>query len=179
MQFGHDVEVHAVDAGDHGGRQEHHRGDREDLDDLVLFDIDEALGGVHQEVDLLEQEGGVGHQGVQVVLDFRAGAAAVLVGAHVALDKGDRALGVHQAEPDLAVAVLQVGQLFDAVFQLRLFVFQHQVADFLQVAVDVLQAVRHVFHFLLENAEQNVQRRLGLYPAAAHTQAHEAEIRQP
>ena len=44
----HVLEVHAVDAGDQRGRQQGHAGHREDLDDLVLVDVDEADGGVHQ-----------------------------------------------------------------------------------------------------------------------------------
>ena len=50
------LEVHPVDAGDQRRRQHRDRSHREDLDDLVLVDVDETDGGVHQEVDLAEEE---------------------------------------------------------------------------------------------------------------------------
>src|SRR5476651_2271933 len=52
FQLGHELEVHAVHAGDQGWRQKGHAGHREYLDDLVLVNVDETHGGVHQEVDL-------------------------------------------------------------------------------------------------------------------------------
>ena len=39
VQFGHDIEIHAVDRGDQRRRQEDDRGDGEDLDDGVLLDM--------------------------------------------------------------------------------------------------------------------------------------------
>jgi hypothetical protein len=58
------VEVHAVDRGDEGGRQEQHRQHREDLDDVILLDVDEAEGGIEQDVDVVGEEGGaVGERG--------------------------------------------------------------------------------------------------------------------
>src|SRR5687768_15817398 len=41
-QFREALEVHAVDRRDQGRRQDGGRGHREDLDDLVLVDVDEA-----------------------------------------------------------------------------------------------------------------------------------------
>src|SRR6266404_4318878 len=56
LQLGQYLEVHAIDAGDQGRRQEGDAGNRENLDDLVLVDVDETDGRIHQEVDLVEQE---------------------------------------------------------------------------------------------------------------------------
>src|SRR4051812_3598132 len=36
------LEIHAVDRADDGRRQQEHRDDREDLEDVVLVDVDEA-----------------------------------------------------------------------------------------------------------------------------------------
>ena len=50
-ELGHVVEVHAVDARDQGRR---HQGDarhRKNLDDVVLFDVDETERGLQQEID--------------------------------------------------------------------------------------------------------------------------------
>ena len=58
-QLRHVLKVHAVQAGNERWRQQSHAGHREDLDDLVLVDVDETDGGVHQEVDLFKQELGV------------------------------------------------------------------------------------------------------------------------
>ena len=66
----HVFKVHAVDTGDNRGWKKDDSGDREDFDDLVLFDVDEALCGVHQEIDFVEQERGVREQGVNVAHDF-------------------------------------------------------------------------------------------------------------
>ena len=59
VQLRHGLEVHAINAGDQGWWQQGHAGHRENFDDLVLVDIDKTDGGIHQEVDLVEQEGSV------------------------------------------------------------------------------------------------------------------------
>src|SRR5437764_12006459 len=41
-QFRHELEIHAVDAGDHGRRNADDRHDGEDLEQIVLRDVDEA-----------------------------------------------------------------------------------------------------------------------------------------
>ena len=64
------MEIHAVDAGDEGRRQQGHRCHGEYLDDLVLVDVDEADRGIHQEVDLVEQEGGMAIQRLDVAQDL-------------------------------------------------------------------------------------------------------------
>jgi hypothetical protein len=46
----HELEVHAVAAGDQRRRQEDGGDHREDLDDLVLLDVDHTERGVEQEV---------------------------------------------------------------------------------------------------------------------------------
>src|SRR3546814_11269551 len=71
------IKVHAVDAGNHGGRQEHYGGNRKYFDDLVLLDVDEAERCIHQEVDLLEQEGGVAHEGIHRSEERRVGKECV------------------------------------------------------------------------------------------------------
>ncbi|MNC89514.1 hypothetical protein D3C83_54620 [compost metagenome] len=60
------MEVHAIDASHQCRRQEYHGGNGKGLDDLVLFNIDKALGGIHKEIHLLEQEIRVCHQRVEV-----------------------------------------------------------------------------------------------------------------
>ena len=59
MQLGHDLEVHAIDRGEQGRRQEDHRHHREQLDDVVLLDGHEAEGRVEKELHLARQERGV------------------------------------------------------------------------------------------------------------------------
>src|ERR1700712_4932002 len=70
VELWQDLEVHAIDAGDQRRRQEGDRGHREDLDDLVLVDVDEADRGIHQEVDLVEQEGSVAVERLDVAQDL-------------------------------------------------------------------------------------------------------------
>ncbi len=55
VQLRHKFKVHPVAGRHQGWRQEHHRHHREDLDDAVLLDVDEAHRRLHQEVHLLEQ----------------------------------------------------------------------------------------------------------------------------
>src|SRR3546814_4069430 len=55
-QLRHVLEVHAVNRGDEGRRQEGDGGDREDLDDGILLDGHHAEGCVEQEGDLLGEE---------------------------------------------------------------------------------------------------------------------------
>ena len=66
MQLRHEPEVHAVDACNQCGWQEHDCGDGEDFYDLVLLDVNKTQRRIHEKVDLLEQECGVRHQRVQV-----------------------------------------------------------------------------------------------------------------
>ena len=51
----YDVEVGGVHVGIIGGIEEN-------LDDLVLVDVDETNGGIHQEVDFFKQEGSMAIQ---------------------------------------------------------------------------------------------------------------------
>ena len=69
-EFRHVLKVHAVDAGNQRRWQQSHARHREDLDDLVLVDVDETDRGVHQEVDLVEQEGGVRVERIDVAQDL-------------------------------------------------------------------------------------------------------------
>ena len=116
-QFWHDGEIHAVDAGDQGWGQEHHRCHREYLDDVVLFQVNEAHGGLHQEVDLVEQEGRVGRQGINVPKDvpdlvFLAFVQAFVAGSE---DVSKAALAVQKVQSHLAVNIFlksDVSKLF-------------------------------------------------------------------
>src|SRR6187399_1593653 len=49
VEPGHFREIHAENGPDDGGRQQEHGHDREDLEDIVLVDVDEAQGGVEDE----------------------------------------------------------------------------------------------------------------------------------
>src|SRR5437868_12390813 len=46
VQLGHDMEIHSVDRRDQRRRQEYHRRNRHDLDDVVLLVVDEPKRGV-------------------------------------------------------------------------------------------------------------------------------------
>src|SRR5699024_5644340 len=70
VQLGHDIEVHAVDTGDHGRRQKNHGGNGKDLDDLALLEVDKTDRGIHEEVDLVEQKRDVTHQRVHIGQDI-------------------------------------------------------------------------------------------------------------
>src|SRR5258705_9851677 len=109
-EFGHHVEVHAVDAGDQRRRHHSDGRDGEDLDDLVLFDVDETLRALQQEVHFLEQEVVVRQQRVdvadQIAQPLCVGFRLARVFDHgVAQQIGQVAAGVHQAQPDFAVQV--------------------------------------------------------------------------
>src|SRR3546814_3083254 len=76
-QLRHVLEVHAVNRGDEGRRQEGDGGDREDLDDGILLDGHHAEGCVEQEGDHLGEEAhvvvqraGVAPQGLHPGADF-------------------------------------------------------------------------------------------------------------
>ena len=69
VEFRHVLKVHAVDAGDQGRRQEDRRRHRENLDDIGLFDIQHAQGGIEQEVDLARQKRRVVAQGLHIVIE--------------------------------------------------------------------------------------------------------------
>ena len=60
----------AADAGEHVDRHEDDAEGGQLRHALVLVDVDEADGGVHQEVDLVEQEGGVAVERVDVAQDL-------------------------------------------------------------------------------------------------------------
>ena len=112
------------------------------------------------------------------MLDFRTGTPAHLVRSHIALNKRDGSLGIHQTQADFPVGVFQLCQAFNVLFQLPVFLFKHAIADFFQVPVHVFQSIRQVFHFLVENTQQDIQGLRYLDPAASHSQAQQAEIRQ-
>src|SRR6187431_1093946 len=63
-----ETEVHAVDARNQGRRQEHGRRDREDLDDVVLLDVDQAERRLEHEARLVGEERGVVRQRRYVAL---------------------------------------------------------------------------------------------------------------
>src|SRR5690606_40648307 len=94
----------------------------EDIDDLGLLNVDEVLRRIHQEVHLIEQEGGVGKQRVNVAHDFPAVLLNLGTAAYLPQHEGQGALGIHQAQPDLTVGIFQGGQLVDGVFQLGFFI---------------------------------------------------------
>ncbi len=98
-------EVHAVNAGDQRGRQHGDGSDGKNLDDLVLVDVDEADGDVHQEVDLVEQKSGVAVERVEVAQDLPR--LLRLIGAEMAAaqQKAQRAAGVHHIAADASVQV--------------------------------------------------------------------------
>ena len=50
------AEIHAEDGADDLGWQQHDRGDREDLQDVVLVDVDHAECGVEHELNFVTQE---------------------------------------------------------------------------------------------------------------------------
>jgi hypothetical protein len=54
------LKIHPVEACHQRWGQQRDARNREYLDDLVLVDVDETDGGVHQEVDLVKQKGRVG-----------------------------------------------------------------------------------------------------------------------
>src|SRR5580692_12610424 len=56
LELRHDLEIHAVDRGDDRRRHEDDRQHREQLDDVVLREVDEAESRVEQELDLLRLE---------------------------------------------------------------------------------------------------------------------------
>ena len=58
LKFRHQLEVHSIDRCNKRRRQEDHGSDREDLDDGVLLDIDEAARGIKQERNVAGDEGG-------------------------------------------------------------------------------------------------------------------------
>lgn len=79
---------------------------REYLDDLVLFDVDETLGGVHQEVDFIEQERGMRHQGFHIAHDFAQYVCLIWQCFQMTQQEGDITLSIHQTEADIAITVL-------------------------------------------------------------------------
>src|SRR5690606_41457313 len=67
---------------------------------LVLLDIDEALRRIHQEVDFFKQERSVRQQGFNVAINLAAGILLLRKAADMALQKRNRTLRIHQAQPD-------------------------------------------------------------------------------
>src|ERR1041384_1281229 len=55
VQLRHELEVHAVDAGDHSRRNANHRNHGENPEQIVLRDVDEAEHGIEQELYLVGQ----------------------------------------------------------------------------------------------------------------------------
>jgi hypothetical protein len=70
-------EIHSVDRGHEGRRQEDDGGDGEDLDDAVLLDPDHAEGRIEEEGDLAREKSGVIADGVKVARDRLDSGAAV------------------------------------------------------------------------------------------------------
>ncbi len=62
VQFGQEPEVHAVDAGDEGGRQKDYRHDGKYLDDLVLLHAHMVEEEILQVVETFEVEIGGGDE---------------------------------------------------------------------------------------------------------------------
>src|SRR5438874_2198907 len=54
-QFGHELEVHAIDAGDQRRRDTDDRDDREHLEEIILLDRYEAQHGVEEKLDLVRE----------------------------------------------------------------------------------------------------------------------------
>ena len=103
------MKVHAVNAGDQCGWQQGHAGHRENFDDLVLIDIDEAHGGIHQKVDLVKQKSGVAVQRLDVAQNltrFLKLFGIEHLGAH---HEADGSAGVHHIAPDAPVQVFLAG----------------------------------------------------------------------
>lgn len=67
VQFGHGLEVHAVDRGDERRGHEDHGSHREDLDDAVLLDVDQTQRGVLDVVQSLKAEVGVVDQRINIL----------------------------------------------------------------------------------------------------------------
>ena len=79
VQFGHGLEVHAVDRRDERRGHEDHRRHGEDLDDLVLLDVDKTQRRILDIVQSLEAEIGMVDQRVDV-LDHQLQARIDVVG---------------------------------------------------------------------------------------------------
>ena len=163
-------EVHAVDAGDHGRGQEHDGGNRENLDDGVLVNVDEAKGGVELERDglgdmarMLAQGLGIAREGLETArhelgqLGFGADTAEK---RHDALDR-HKALGDLERQEliaagpaqDLAIAVARnVGAA--VVFRPH----ENLLGDIVDVALDMLEDIGRAIHDRLQQADEKIAR---------------------
>ncbi len=177
LQFRHELEVHPVHARDERGRQQRDARHREDLDDLVLVDVDEADRGVHQEVDLVEQERRVVVQRLDVAQDLPRILELLGVQHLAAHHEAHGAARVHHVAADAAVQVLLArdGCQHLAGARIRHVARQHLGAHFLELVVDALERVGGVFRVQVEQLEQHL---LGILdqarrPARAHAQQPE------
>jgi hypothetical protein len=171
------LKVHAVHAGDQRGRQQRHAGHREDLDDLVLVDVDETDRGVHQEVDLVEQEGRVAVQRFDVAQDLARFLELLGIEHLAAHHEADGAARVHHVAADAAVQVFLArdgGQHF-AGAGVGHVAGQHLGADLFQFVVDAFQRVGAVFGVGVEQLEQHVLGVLDQAGRAARAHAQQAE----
>ena len=92
------------------------------------------------------------------------------------LQKGNRALRIHQAQAHLAVAVFQTGQPFDRLLQIPLALFKNQFAHLFELAMDILEDIGQIFQLLLKNGDEKVVRRIGFDLAAPGAHAQQAKI---
>ena len=126
MQFGHEVEVHAIHRGDKSGRKEDDIDDSEYLDNLVLFDIYETEEGILQVVETVETKACIFEQRVDI-FDNHCKSWLEVFGEEVALEYiADDALFIHNILPD-------DGDFFLQVFDLYQYVFVHMVAGLVDV----------------------------------------------
>ena len=164
VELGHEVEIHAVDAGDQRRRHEHHRDDREDLDDVVLLDVDQAERGFQQERGLRAEEAGVVRQRGDVAAD-RVKAVALLAGhrrgllhehqqpaqAHQALARLGVELAVEADALDHAAQVAAVGRAVAALGE-------DAAREVVEIAADALQHVSEALGERFHQAGEQRQR---------------------
>lgn len=55
MQFGHDLEIHAVDPGNQGWQNTDPACNGQDLHAVILLNVDKAKGRVQQKLDLVDE----------------------------------------------------------------------------------------------------------------------------
>lgn len=111
FQFGHKLEIHTIKTSDERRGHKHYRGHRKNLDDAVLFHINQAEEGVLQRFEPGEIKRGVLQEGA-CVFDNHAKFFAFVVRKNIAFQQGgNQALHFAGALPEKNDKFLQLVDL--------------------------------------------------------------------
>src|SRR5262249_15205716 len=89
VKLGHVLEIHTVDRGNQRRRHQHHRRDREYLDDVVLLDIDDTQQRIQHKGDLAGEITGMVGERLNVTLHATQLRAGLLGPAHAVCFVGE------------------------------------------------------------------------------------------